>query len=264
MKLYQQIYPRFRRLIEPKEKELDDIGERIFFLHIPKCGGSSLSRAIYNSYGNRSQQEQVCFSLNGSSARKCSQIWREDNQEYRKKILAYVMSIEKYRYIHGHFAYSDRIFQEFGDKWHFITVLRQPVSQWFSQYFYDTRENSEVKINEDLKTFVDSERAVLMGNTYVRKLTEGIPASQASSPKAIEQAIENLNKFTLVGVLEKMDILIENYNSLFQVPLKIERINKSPVSKDRQQQQITEEIVNKVTELCKPNWEIYQAALDKS
>lgn len=263
MKLQKPFYPNLRRLIAPREKQLKRIEDKIFFLHIPKCGGSSLTQAIRNTYGDWSQQQRVCFELNGNSARKCSQLFEEDNQEYRKKILAYAMSVEQYNYVTGHFAYSNRIFQEFADKWHFITLLRQPVAQWFSQYFYDTRQDSQVKIHQDLTTFVDSNRAILMGNTYVRKLTEGIPASEASSPEAIEQAIKNLNKFTLVGVLEKLDVFVANYNLIFKAPLQIKHINKSPVSQAKQQKQITEKIEKKVREICQPNWEIYQAALEK-
>lgn len=262
----QQLYSYIDRLIEKREKKLDgikidDTNNNILFLHIPKCGGTSLRYAIRKTYGNRRKQERFCFKLDGSSARKCSQIFEEGNQEYRKKILAYVMSIEKYKYIHAHVAYSEPIYQKFGDKWHYITMLRDPLSQWFSQYFYDTREDSEVRIDSDLETFLDSDRAILMGNTYVRKLTDGIPGLEASQPKAIKQAIENLDKFTLVGVIEELDIFIKNYNSVFAVPLKVKQFNKNPVSKAKQKQKITEQVNKKVREICQPNWEVYQAAL---
>jgi hypothetical protein len=264
MKLYKQIYPRLRSIINPQAREINEI-EKIFFLHIPKCGGSSLSRAIRSTYGSSSEQQKVCFSLNSNSVRKCSQILEAENQEYRKQILAYVMSANQHKYIHGHFAYCDRIFQEFGNQWHYITLLRQPVAQWFSQYFYDQRSDSQIKINDDLGTFIDSDRAVLMGNTYVRKLTEGIPASEASSPEAVKAAIANLQKFSLVGILENLDLFAKEYNYRFKRSLQItERLNQNPVAKAKQQQQITEPIKQKVEKLCQPNWQVYQAALNKN
>lgn len=259
MKIQRKLFSYVDKLIE-EQKEIYK-KDNIFFLHIPKCGGTSLGDAIRKTYGSKRQQEKLCFKLKGNHAIKCSQIFAEGNQEYRKRIIAYIMSLEQYKYTHAHVPYSEPIFQEFGDQWHYITILRDPVSQWFSQYFYDKREASEVRIYSDLETFLDSDRAILMGNTYVRKLIDGIPGLEAFQPKAIEQAIEHLSIFSLIGIIEKLDIFIENYNSVFKVPLKIKQLNKNPISKTTQKQQITEKINQRVREICQPNWEVYQAAL---
>lgn len=257
MKSQKVAYPYFRQLLTKKTKP------KVFFLHIPKCGGVSLNQAIRNSYGNRAKQAEYCFSLDGNAARKCSQLLEDERNEYRKKILAYVMTSDRYRYIHGHFAYSEKIFQEFGSEWNFITLLRHPVAQWFSQYFYDRRQDSEVRIDAELTAFIESERAILMGNTYVRKLTEGFSATEASSDKAIKKAIENLNQFALVGVLEKLDTLVEDYQNSFATSLFIKKLNQNPTKKVEQQQKITPEITKKVEEICQPNLKVYQSVINK-
>ena len=257
MKIQKLVHPYWQQLSGKNAKP------KIFFLHIPKCGGVSFNQAIRNSYGNRWEQEEYCFSLDGNAARRCSQLLGEDRNEYRKKILAYVMSLDRYKYIHGHFAYSEKIYQEFGDEWNFVTLLRHPVAQWFSQYFYDRRAESEVRIDEELSTFIESERATLMGNTYVRKLTEGFSLTEAASEAAIKQAIENLNKFALVGVLEKIDSSIANYQQIFGTSLTLKQLNKNPTSKSEQQKKITPEIHKKVEEICQPNLKVYRAAIEK-
>lgn len=102
-----------------------------------------------------------------------------------------------------------------------------------------------------------------MGNSYVRRLTEGISPTNASSDEGVKQAIENLNKFALVGILEKMDIFARDYQSLFGTKLVIEHSNKNPVSKFQQKEQITDEIRQRVEEICQPNIRVYESQLKR-
>jgi hypothetical protein len=243
--------------------------KKIFFLHIPKCGGTSMVNAISNSLEKnrlgliKGKGNNPVFFVNPRTSRRCAKLLGDDPLEYRKRILAYNMSINHCKFIYGHFSYSEKIFQEFGKEWNFITILRNPVSQWFSYYFYETRENADRRITSDLKSFIESERARLMGNSYVRRLTEGISPTNASSDEGVKQAIENLNKFALVGILEKMDIFARDYQSLFGTKLVIEHSNKNPVSKFQQKEQITDEIRQRVEEICQPNIRVYESQLKR-
>ncbi|MGQ4646883.1 hypothetical protein [Lyngbya aestuarii] len=257
MGLRQQINPYVRQLLNNK------VEQKIFFLHISKCGGTSISEAIKDSFGlTKCQQATNFFILNTSAARKCSYLLGDDLHDYGRKLLAYSMSNSQCRYIHGHFTYSKKISQEFSQDWNFITILRHPVSQWLSQYFYDTRENSEVRIESDLKSFLESERAIIQGNNYVWKLTDFQP-NEASSDEAIEQAKENLEKFSLVGILENLDSFVKDYHTTFGAKLVIKHRNQSPVSKSKRQEQITDKIHKKIEELCQPNMRVYKAALER-
>lgn len=262
MELYKRIDFHFNQLLgNPKRP-------KIFFLHIPKCGGSSIANAIQNSFKlPESRRNDFVFTVRSSNSRKCASVLGDDLMNYRNRLLAYGMSINQYKFIYGHFAYSEVIFQEFGKEWNFITILRDPVAQWFSQYFYDTREESKVRIDSDLQSFIESERAILMGNAYVRKLTDDISPKNASSDEAVKQAIENLNKFALVGILESLDIFAMDYQNLFGAKLIIKHRNKNPVSISKRKEQIADEIRHQVEEICQPNIRVYESikeSLEKS
>lgn len=153
---------------------------------------------------------------------------------------------------------------EFGGEWHFITVLRHPVSKWFSQYFFNRNKISDhFKIEADLESCVESEEGIALGSDYVRKLTQGFHGTEAASKEAVTQAIENLKKFALVGVLERLDVFARDFRRLFGAKLFLEKKNRNPVSRKKQRQETTEEIRKRVEEICQPDMEVYQWAVQR-
>ncbi len=243
------------------------VREKIFFLHIHKCGGTSLSKAIAISFGLfENITRRHFFSPNYEASVRASKLIEDNVMDYRKKLLLYYMSIERMKYISGHFFYSEKAMEEFGKEWNFLTLLRHPVSRWFSHYFMDRyREHgvSHARICSDLESFVESERALHEARKYVLAFTEGISLSDASSNEAVNQAIENLKKFALVGVLEKMDAFTRDYKNLFGAELFIEKLNKNPLPKLRQKKLISDEILKKVEEICQPSMRVYESVIEK-
>ncbi|NET33464.1 MAG: sulfotransferase family 2 domain-containing protein [Cyanothece sp. SIO1E1] len=256
------IYPRFHHLLNNKVTEEKKVEEKVFFFHIPKCGGTSIDRAIQSTIKVSERREREIFHLDAAAALRTSNVWAEAPLDLTRKFLYYCMASQRYRYISGHFAYSEKAMQDFGHDWKFVTLLRDPVSKWFSQYFYNRyKQNDHYKISCDLETFLKSDEAVHLGRNYIFLLVEGITKAEASSEAAIAQSIANLEKFSLVGVLEKMDLFSRSFENQFGVQLEIEQRNKNPLSKQHQLQQITDDMRQRVVELCQPNQQVYEAAL---
>lgn len=243
------------------------IEQKIFFLHIPKCGGTSIIDAIENQYGLAEViSRRHFFALNPEAFTKAASILEEDSVTYRERLLLYYMSSKQMKCISGHFKYSEKAMQNFGDDWNFVTLLRHPVSRFFSYYFMDRYADfvpSFAKIDVDLKSFLNLRRGIYHGCEYVMAFTTGIPLENASSKEAIEEAIDNINKFSLVGILERMDIFYRDYYELFGAKLKIKRFNTSVLSKQKQHEMITDEIEQKVRQLCQPSLEVYNAVKNK-
>ena len=256
---HKRIYPFFLQSFKGK------VNKKLFFLHIPKCGGTAIDIAMRNSYGlYNNLRAKSLFQLNQNALLKASSIYDEPIEDYKQKLLLYYLSNSDCKYISGHFRYSERAMEEFGNHCQFITILRSPVSQWFSLYFFNRyKQSPRFKLHEDLESFIESEAALHLGSSYVYKLTDNISWNEASSEKAIEQAIENLNKFALVGILEKMDSFIKDYETLFGGRLLIQKYNQNPLSKSQQKEPNTEEIKNKVKEICQPNLRVYESIVRK-
>lgn len=240
--------------------QANQLRSKIFFLHIPKCGGTSMDESIRRSFGFFGKKK--IFQLNAHASLKGAAIANRNLMDFREDILLYSMSNHNYQYIAGHFRYSDKVYEEFGDNWKFITTLRHPVKKWISQYFFNrSKKDNHFSINSDLESFVDSEAGRKLGSDYVQKLTDKNLGLDPTSKEAISIAAANLSNFSLVGFLEDLNGFTQDYKKTFGVQLKIKNKNSNPVSKSQQKSQISSQLRNKIEEVCQPDMELYQLAL---
>lgn len=116
--------------------------------------------------------------------------------------------------------------------------------------------------NDDLSDYVDSGEGQGMGHFYVYNLMgEGQfgPVSRAT----VAKAIDHLEKFSIVGCLEHLDIFMKQFEELFHKKLVIKAQNRNPLDKSKQKEQISEEIFKKVEKICQPDMQIYNLALSR-
>ncbi|PSO83052.1 MAG: hypothetical protein BRC41_12785 [Cyanobacteria bacterium QH_9_48_43] len=238
-------------LIRRPSRDADD--QRIFFLHLPKCGGVSVNMAMRRAFG-----AQKVDGLNPNASRRVAERRGKDLRRFRTSLLFYYMAMENVNVISGHFSWNDDVYEQFSKKWAYVTVLRDPIRRWFSHYFYNRHKSGGyLGIEKDLPTFLHSERAREMGTHYTRRL---------SSPEATElnqavgQAKVNLEKFEVLGLLDDMDAFADQFSSQFGVRLNIPTKNTSPMEDNKYEAMRKEEYINRVKEICKNDTEIYKYA----
>jgi len=236
---------------------------KLFFLHVPKCGGTSLDSAISACYGSGPRDRAGRVHLDAVAARRAAGLASVREDGFSASLQLYFMAQRDVRYISGHFQYSATAHLAFGDEWEFITMLRDPVSRWLSHYFYNRyKADDHYKIVEDLPAFLSSPRALRLANAFILQLTEHDVEDVLAQPRdCATAAIDNLKKFALVGCLERLDSFVSRFEARYGVKLDVPRLQTNPAAPSQQAAQINDTLRERVAEMCRADMLVYRYAL---
>jgi hypothetical protein len=181
--------------IRPTEKT-------VFFLHIPKCAGTTLTEEIIKKQFKPHQL--IIFYGEGTQVL----IDRLKKMPGKKQ--------KKIKCIAGHFAFGIHRFYT-ARPVTYITMLRDPVERVISHYYYVLRRNDHYlhqivkEKHYTLREYVENKLTGEVNNGQTRLLAGiGWGAEFGKCPPAmLDQARENLEKyFTAVGISERFDEFI--------------------------------------------------------
>lgn len=234
----------------------------VVFHHVPKCGGTSVGRALRRRYllSQATVIPESSFraleAFTGCSDREKLLV---DVLDLREQMLLYLL-YERVRCISAHVRFSRIAHARFAGSYSFVTILREPVSRFVSNYRWSHgKPDAHARIEQSFEQFLDTPRARRLGATYV-EFFSGLPKdSDFTSDEAIAAAIETLGHLDAVGMLDDLDGFSQALEPLLGVRLRIGHENRAtPHSLARAG--IDDAATRaKVEELCRPDLAVWHA-----
>lgn len=172
---------------------------RILFDHIPKCAGSSLGLYLRGHYPRRKT-----FSCNGQRPHQSVHQFRAFSHKRRFS----------YHLVIGHQAgcLSDVVHSDCLK----VTLLREPIDRIVSHYYYakgNVKHYLYERIHRErlsLKNYVEMGVSRELRNHYTRHFSGmSLQEIEKDPGKAVEQAMESLNDYDLVGFQNEFESFVE-------------------------------------------------------
>lgn len=233
------------------------------FLHVPKCGGTSVSEALYATV----PLHRKIGILDSPSIRRALAIQHSgrDDLSYHdegpnaeattrfREALVLMHMAHQATLIHGHFLFSEAAWQQFGHRYRYVTILRDPVARTISNYRMDLRTGT---FRGDFDAFLDSaegRRKALHKLRYFSGMATVDPADEAA---ALEAARRNMARFSLIGFLDDLPEFAADFARLFGVRPRIPHYNKAEEARF----EISAGQMDRLRALCAPDMDLFDHA----
>lgn len=266
MTAYPQILRKASAAIMPALKQLAGRGPShgLVFHHIPKCGGVSISSAMHAAYApwlvrniGASQTVKAVHILDAGPERNGDFAWR-DIHALRTRLLAMYLA-DGARCVSGHVQFSPAIHARFRETHRFVTVLRDPVKRFVSQFLYSTRTSrSYDRRDMDWTEAGLAASGPLWGRTMARFLAGADELDNIGDDELVDRAKQALHTLDIIGFLDDLPAFAEAIQDRTGARLAIGRENRSPT---RQTQALHRHpLMERVREYCAVDSEIHAYA----
>ncbi|WP_424934303.1 sulfotransferase family 2 domain-containing protein [Amaricoccus macauensis] len=242
------------------------VAQRFVFHHVPKCGGTSVGRALRKRYiiSQATVTPESSFrafeAFTGRSDREQMLI---DVLDLREQMMLYHM-FEDVRGISLHVRFSNVAHERFHETYKFITVLRDPVARFISHYHWSHgKPHAHARIDEDFEDFLGTERARRLGATYVEYFCGIQKDADITSDTAISAALDNLKRMDVVGDIGALDRFESDVQNALGVRVKIGHENARKKKPGTRSELDDPAMRARIEELCAPDIAVWNGIFPK-
>ncbi len=234
------------------------------YFHMPKCGGTSLSEAMYATvpFNHRIGVMDAVSTRRATAIKHFGKddafLCHEDVEagqltfDMREDMLLQHMAWDT-MLIHGHCLWSEKAHENFGDTYKYVTLMRDPVARMISNFRMTQRAGL---VGKDIDEYLESDVARRHAQVFLRYLYGQNDIAAEDTQAATETAKERLSRFALVGFLDNTDAFFASYKDIFGVTLRMAKLNAAPSKKP----DYTETQLARFRALCAPDLEIFEFA----
>ena len=212
---------------------------KIIFHHVPKCAGTSIVTGLALTYYPwrllRYGRKGFPGALHAPASSKVADLHGKDRYAVRRKLLAYFAEKGDSPLISGHYPFNHKFYDEHHKQWHFITLLRDPLSRWYSEYLWNRYKDHEYrKTDLTIDEYIESEHGLENARSFVNFFSQSEDLTATATQKEVDESVETLEKMDVVGCLEHLDRFKSDMKKVFKrKPIFFAR-NASPAPKDMQ------------------------------
>ena len=212
---------------------------KIIFHHIPKCGGTSIVAGLALTYYPlrllRYGRKGFPGLLNAPDSSQAAKEQNTNRYTFRRNLLAQNVDQDNSPLISGHYPFNPALYDKEKDQWHFITLLRDPLNRWYSEYFWNRHKDHDYrKTDLSIEAYLETEEGLENTRSFVNYFSCSENNSALVNTSERKEALNNLPKFNVIGCLEHLQRFKADMKSTFgRKPIFLKQ-NKSPAPKDAQ------------------------------
>lgn len=232
---------------------------QVIFPHVPKCAGNAVIKSIQQA-AERSRIN-ISFDLFDGSA--CNLLASSKSLpwwEAAETVFAYKAISGNGNILTGHAPFYEQTKKQLSVDKKIVTVLRNPVDRWISNYIYDCYKPQKlggrfVEIGE----YLSSGAAILGGNYYTVFFSNG--NSEDITSHDVEQSIRFLKKFDAVGCTEDMSRFNKLLGEICSMEISSMEVNTTPKPGLSDEIKNDESIITKIKKLCENDIRVYEEVM---